>query len=56
MPEIKRVTLHPLNDDGTIDRNVNIYPKTLIDGIVDREGKDISVATEESLQNEISRA
>lgn len=43
MAEIKRVTLHPLYDDGTINKNVNIYPKTLIDGIVDREGNPIDI-------------
>ena len=44
MPEIKRITLHPLKIDGTIDTNVNLYPKTLIDGVVDREGKPVEVA------------
>lgn len=43
MAEIKRVTLHPLYDDGTINKNVNIYPKTLIDGIVDREGNPVDI-------------
>lgn len=47
MAEIKRIVLHPLKPDGTIDENTNLYPKTLIDGIVDREGKDVNVATKE---------
>ena len=44
MADIKRVTLHPLKDDGTLDLNTNLYPKTLIDGIVDREGVEVEVA------------
>lgn len=43
MPEIKRVTLHPLKPDGSVDTNVNLYPKTLIDGIVDRDGEQVEV-------------
>ena len=39
----KRVTLHPLNEDGTIDLNTNLYPKTFLDGIVDREGNPVDV-------------
>ena len=42
-PEIKRVTLHPLKADGSIDLDINLYPKTLLDGIVDREGKPVEV-------------
>lgn len=38
MPEIKRVTLHPLNPDGSIDENVNLYPKSMVSGLVDDEG------------------
>jgi len=45
MAEIKRVTLHPLFDDGSVDTNVNLYPKTLLDGIVNREGQEVEVAT-----------
>ena len=41
--ERKRVTLHPMNEDGTIDTSVNLYPKTFIDGIVDRNGNSVSV-------------
>ena len=41
--ERKRVTLHPLNKDGSLDLNTNLYPKTFLDGIVDREGNEVSV-------------
>ena len=51
MPEIKRVTLHPLNEDGTIDRKINIYPKTLVDGVVDREGNEVDIATQKELND-----
>lgn len=39
----KRVTLHPLKKDGTLDLYTNLYPKCLVDGIVDREGNPINV-------------
>ena len=42
MAEIKRVTLHPLNPDGTIDTNTNLYPKTLTTGIVNEEGEAVN--------------
>ena len=45
MAEIKRVTLHPLKPSGEIDTDVNLYPKTLVDGIVDREGNEVEVVT-----------
>ena len=54
--ERKRITLHPVLDDGTVDTNVNLYPKTFLDGIVNREGEEVKVATEEDvteLQTEI---
>lgn len=41
MPEIKRVTLHPLHPDGSIDESINLYPKTLITGIVDENGNPL---------------
>ena len=43
MKEIKRkrVTLHPLNPDGTLDLTTNLYPKTLVDGIVDKNGNSV---------------
>lgn len=47
----KRITLHPLLNDGTPDENVNLYPKTLIDGIVDREGEQVEVSTKEELNS-----
>lgn len=43
IPEIKRVTLHPLTAEGETDLEVNLYPKTLLDGIVDREGNAVKV-------------
>ena len=43
MAEIKRVTLHPLKKDGTIDTDINLYPKTLSDGIVDRNGNEFPI-------------
>ena len=43
IPEIKRVTLHPLTAEGETELEVNLYPKTLLDGIVDREGKPVEV-------------
>ena len=48
-PEIKRVTLHPLTADGEIDLDVNLYPKCLVDGVVDREGKEVDIATQAEL-------
>lgn len=39
----KRVTLHPLKEDGTIDTGINLYPKTFIDGIVDKDGEQVEV-------------
>lgn len=47
--ERKRITLHPVLDDGTVDTNVNLYPKTFLDGIVDREGNEVEVALKEEL-------
>ena len=41
--KLKRVTLHPLLEDGSMDTSVNLYPKTFIDGIVDREGNPVEV-------------
>lgn len=48
-PEIKRVTLHPLDAEGNPDTEVNLYPKTLLDGIVNREGNEVDVALKEDL-------
>lgn len=39
----KRITLHPLKTNGEIDTSVNLYPKTFIDGIVDREGEPVDI-------------
>lgn len=49
--EIKRITLHPVLSDGTVDLNVNLYPKSLLDGIVDREGNEVEIATKEELSS-----
>ena len=43
----KRVTLHPLKEDGTMDLETNLYPKTFLDGIVDRYGTEVDVATKD---------
>ena len=45
----KRVTLHPVKEDGSLDMSINLYPKTFIDGIVDRQGEQVEVATKEEL-------
>lgn len=49
MAEIKRVTLHPLKTDGTIDTNINLYPKTLVTGIVNEEGEAVSFPDDSTL-------
>ena len=49
----KRVTLHPLKDDGTMDLNTNLYPKTLLDGIVNRDGEEVDVVTQPELDEAI---
>ena len=51
--EIKRVTLHPLKADGTPNTNINLYPKTLVDGVVDREGNIVDIATQTELEDAI---
>lgn len=53
MAEIKRVTLHPLKSDGTMDLNTNLYPKTLLDGIVNRDGEEVDIATQHELDEAI---
>ena len=55
MPERKRVTLHPLLSDGSSDLDVNLYPKTFLDGIVDREGNEVEVATAEELEQKADK-
>ena len=47
----KRVTLHPIKEDGSIDTSVNLYPKTLVDGVVDREGNAVDIATQQELDS-----
>ena len=51
MAEVKRVTLHPVLEDGSIDTNVNLYPKTLLDGIVNRQGEPVDVALKSDISN-----
>jgi len=51
--ERKRVTLHPLKDDGTMDLNTNLYPKTFLDGIVNRDGEEVDVVTQPELDEAI---
>ena len=43
----KRVTLHPLKKNGQMDLNVNLYPKALVEGIVDWQGNPVKVLTTE---------
>lgn len=43
----KRVTLHPLKKDGTLDLYTNLYPKCLDTGIVDENGNEVKVLTTE---------
>lgn len=53
MAEHKRITLHPVKDDGTIDTDVNLYPKTFLDGIVNREGEEVEVALKEEIPTNV---
>ena len=52
--EHKRITLHPIKPDGTLDRDINLYPKTLVDGVVDRDGNEVNIATQEELDTAIA--
>lgn len=51
--EKKRVTLHPLKEDGSIDTSINLYPKTFLDGIVNREGDEVEVALKEEIPTDV---
>ena len=53
--ERKRVTLHPLKEDGTVDPKICLYPKTFIDGIVNRDGDLVKVATAEDLEEKADK-
>lgn len=55
MAERKRVTLHPILSDGSVDLDTNLYPKTFLDGIVDREGNEVTVATAEELDEKANK-
>ena len=50
----KRITLHPILDDGNVDLDTNLYPKTFLDGIVDREGNEVEVALKDELSNYVT--
>lgn len=54
MSEHKKITLHPLREDGSIDTDTNLYPKTSSDQIVDDEGNPVEVATRDEIPTEIS--
>jgi len=41
--KVKRITLHPMNPDGSLDLETNLYPKTLNTGIVDEEGSQVEL-------------
>jgi len=47
MKKSKKITLHPVLSDGSVDTSVNLYPKT--NNIVDEEGNPIEVATQSTL-------
>ena len=49
MAENKRITLHPLKPDGTIDLSINLYPKTLDNAIVDENGQEVYLLRREDL-------
>ena len=49
MAEEKKITLHPLKADGTINTDINLYPKT--NNIIDNEGKSIDVVSKEQILN-----
>lgn len=53
MATLKRITLHPLDTDGNIDEDINLYPKTLVTGIVDEEGEELDIATQDELDEAI---
>lgn len=41
--KVKRITLHPMNPDGSLDLETNLYPKTLNTGIVDEDGAQVEL-------------
>lgn len=49
MAEMKRITLHPLKPNGSIDESVNLYPKTLVNGVVDQNGEAVEIALKEDV-------
>ena len=51
MARQKRITLHPLKEDGSLDLDTNLYPKTLVDGVVDRNGNAVDIATQQELDS-----
>ena len=52
--ERKRVTLHPVKEDGTMDLEINLYPKTLVNGIVDSDGNEVDITTQAELDDAIN--
>lgn len=46
MADNKRITLHPLLPDGTVDESVNLYPKSMKSGIVDDNGNPVELQNE----------
>lgn len=50
----KRVTLHPLKSDGTVDTEINLYPKVFVDGVVDRQGNPVDIATQSELDEAVA--
>lgn len=49
MAENRKITLHPLREDGTMDMSINLCPKTLVSGLMDSEGNLVEVVLKEDL-------
>ena len=47
--EFKRITLHPVKDDGELDLGTNLYPRTLTSQLYDEGGNQVNVATDQDI-------
>ena len=56
IPEVRRITLHPVDADGAPDLSINLYPKALFTGIVDELGEPVDIALQDELDHEKIRA
>lgn len=52
--EKKRVTLHPLKEDGSLDLQTNLYPKTFVSGIVNDDGEVVDIALQEEVDSALN--